>query len=351
MAMASPLAISICMVIHQMVYIDNIFFPSFLFCNCKFELMDLERVSQVDAWCNAVYKLLIKSTSKFMSYNKWLKLISRYYIDVFNTELKATEILDEAYDVLVWKSSKKLELTIDAVEEAFNIAKITVNKRTPLLQTYELTKRIPLSIQDTLIKQAGQEEFIKLATRYYVLGYTDGLFLSIDISIYTALISSSRLPVLECYASPFNHTSNTYCSLFDQDKLFGALPRFDHFIDNVNFPCRLILNPPFSNQCIATCIDKLIAYMKRCRGEFIAMLPLMFNYQPIDELLAHGCTRYVLLEPGTHSVYNFLSNTDILIPMSMYIICNIGGCAFKSHNMANNIAYHLRVKAELIMQI
>ena len=302
-------------------------------------IMDLEKVSIVNTWCTNVYKELSTNKENCLPYRKWLKLITKYYVDFLNTHFRNISQLNQMHDELVWQTADKLEVTQHQVIDIFERAR---DCETELLSIYDITSKIPTYLQEKLTKQTNRDEFIQLSIRYHVLGYSEGLFLSIDRHIYQKLMKSSKLPVLECYASPFNHNIDTYCSLFEEDKVFGALPRFDVFIDSINFPCRLIVNPPYTTRVIETCINKIINYMNRCNGEFIAMLPIMYHYPPLEKLLSYGNTKHVLLKKGTYCVFNFVSQVNIIFPSTVYIVANVGGCPIKSQLMADNISNEMR---------
>jgi hypothetical protein len=243
-------------------------------------------------------------------------------------------------DTLIWRITTKTGIDKECIVAIFNDAS---------KKKYKLLNVRPETRYNDLSHILNQQELESLTLRYYIPLICEGHFLAMDRELYHDLARSSRLPVLECYASPYNNILKNYCSLFPQDKICGAFPRFDTFINNVKFPCRLILNPPYTVNAIKICINKVIEYMSRERGEFIAFLPLMYSFPEINNLLTYGVTQHVLLQGGTYSLYSFATNTDILNPsMQLYVIANISGSAQESHRIVNDIAYHLRNKAMTI---
>lgn len=245
---------------------------------------------------------------------KWLKLVSAYHMD--------SAALDdqEALDLLIIKTALKFELSEDLVA---SILAECDKMKYPLVDIQKLTaSMVPEPLRARLIKRAGKDAYISLLTRYYPMLQTDGLFLSIDHRLVEALCASSKLAVLEWYGSPLNHSTENYCSLFQEDVQYGAYPRIDEFIDFVDFPCRMLVNPPYTPAAIKVCIDKLLDYMKRQRGEFICLLPVMFNYEPMDRLLEYPGTHSRILEAGDYTLYSFVAGKPITATMKLQIIVN-----------------------------
>jgi hypothetical protein len=191
---------------------------------------------------------------------------------------------------------------------------------------------------DALILQAGQEKFIDLLLRYHILLTSEGLFLSIEPDLIQMLINSSTKPVVEPFGSPFNHSCPEYCSLFEEDADFGALPPFARYIDRLDVAVRLIANPPYTPRCIAMCVDKVIAYFDRVpTAEVIMLLPIMYHYEAVDRMLDYGSTQSCLLTKGEHTVYSFFSETHVQIPTKLYLIVNIQNSKSKSAQMLAEI--------------
>lgn len=245
---------------------------------------------------------------------RWLKLVSAYHMD--------SAALDDqdALELLIIKTALKFELSEELVA---SILSECDKMKYPLVDIQKLTtSMVPEALRAQLIKKAGKDEYVSLLTRYYPMLQTDGLFLSIDHRLVAALCASSKLPVLEWYASPLNHSTENYCSLFEEDVLYGAYPRIDEFIDFVDFPCRMLVNPPYTPAAIKVCIDKLLDYMARQRGEFICLLPVMFNYEPTDRLLEYPGTHSRVLEAGDYTLYSFVAGKPITATMKLQIIIN-----------------------------
>ena len=290
----------------------------------------LYAISQCIGWCKAVYKILSPEPLSKARYRKWFKVVSKYYVDKINN----TSTNESLYNVLVWQTARKLDTTVERVESIFEE---TPHDGYHVLGADKLTNVVPSVISNKLIQMRGNEEFIRLVLRYYMMCVSEGLFLSIDREYYKLISRSSKLPILEGYASPLNHNLSEYCSLFKGDSVYGALPRYDVYIDHVNFPCRLCLNPPYTSNVIRICIEKTLAYMDRCRGEFIMFMPVMYNFAIQDRLFEYPHTRSCLVKGGTYVLYNFLNSTSITASMDLNVIVNVEGSGEASQAMLDSI--------------
>ena len=303
----------------------------------------LRSVSNVIGWCRQVYKELVKDTKDHLSYRKWMKVVSRYYIDILNTDRSNLHEFDSIYKDLVYQTATKLSRNVEDVIIVFKAARAADY---PLLNLKDLLNAVPLDISTALIKRGGMEEYISLLLRYHVLSLTEGLFLSMDPDLYNCLKKSSGLPILECYASPFNHNLEANCSLFNEDRVFGCYTRFDKFIDAVNYACRLCANPPFTPRAVAQCISKIINYMNTYNGEFVALLPVYHNYPPLEKILYYEHTQHTMLAPGTCTLHSFFTNTDIVTPMPLYLLVNVGGSKKASRRFLEELQERLKMKAD-----
>lgn len=247
----------------------------------------------------------------------WLKILSAYYMDIFSGDA------DRAYAILVYKIGSKFDVSSDIVKHVLDISD---NMTYPLVDHVLLTKDlVPLRLSNKLIKMAGQEEFNALLIRYYPLLLSSGLFLSTDSRLVEALKKNSKLPFIECYASPFNNNIKNYCSLFREDRAYGAWPRFDDFITYINYPCRLYINPPYTPDAMKTCINAIIKYMSQQKGEFICLLPIMYDYEPLDRLLAIPSTYRTVLNAGEYTLHSFTNNKTIVATMNLQVVINVHG--------------------------
>ena len=295
-----------------------------------------QNVSKLCSWTELVFKKMQALPDNKLFYGRWLKLVSEYYVDLMNSD-GSMETRCLASKTLVLRAIKKSALPEKQVRNIFTTTRVSNYKSLTMKHDYRMKTKYP---------KISQSEHEALYLRYHILLRGSGHFLSMDTQVYQDLCKSRKLPVLECYASPYNHNLKWYCSLFPEDRVFGAYPRFDEFIDTINFPCTLIANPPYTVNALQQCITKIIKYMKRQNGEFIALLPHMHSFPKMDELLALEGTASAMLQGGTYLLHDFLTEVDIIAPMLLYIIVNVEGSREKSEQLAQNIAYQFRVRAE-----
>lgn len=248
---------------------------------------------------------------------KWLKLLSSYHMD----SVSINDIA--ALELLIVKTGLKFGLPSDLVR---SILEDCDNTKYAPIDFHKVTASlVPEALRTGLIRRAGRDEYTSLTTRYYPLLQTDGLFLSIDPRLLTALSISSQLPTLECCGSPFNHCTDTYCSLFDEDRVYGAYPRFDVFVNYIDYPCGLLVNPPYTPAAISLFIDKVLDYMARHRGEFFFFLPVMYNFEPLDRLLAYPGTHVRTLPANEYTLHSFSVGKTITAAMDLLVIANTAG--------------------------
>jgi len=301
-------------------------------------------VSQILGWCDNVHDVLVAETGKHQQFTsrKWMKLVSRYYIDRVNFSGK--EDREEIYRDLIGQTCEKLEIDGGAVVKSiFEAAK---HLEYPLVPIERLTDRIPEEITTFLVRMAGKCEFVKLVLRYHIMILSEGLFLSINPEVYEMLIDSTELSIIEAFGSPLNNNARgdfrEYCSLFPEDAVYGALRRFDEYIETLKIPVRLVVNPPYTPKMIAMTVDKVIAYMNRVHGgEFIMLLPLMFYFEHVDKIRNYGNTCSCMLPKGQHTFYSFFSKTTVPTPTQLYLIVNVANCKQRSEQLLSEIASFL----------
>ena len=321
------------------------------------QLVCLTAVSNVVGWCEYVYTSLVKGNKECVPFRQWIKVASRYYIDVLNEAplqgtLSPPDDLaqKEIYQDLVAQTSIKLLVKEEEVRNVFAIGRL---RRYPILGIGAILDRIPPSIADKLIAGWGKKEFISLSLRYHVPLLTEGLFLSMPREMYKMLIESSELPFVEGYGSPLNNNSQgefrEYCSLFSQDSKYGALQRFDELVPRLNFPVRLCINPPYTPRAIERCVEITLSYMERVRGEFIMLLPVLHGYDLTAPIREYRNTCYCLLKEGDYTLYSFFTGRSICSPMSLYLIVNVRNSKQKSEALlasARRLLYQEAKKVE-----
>ncbi len=300
--------------------------------------------SQVVGWMKAVYQELKNSKSpQQLDYRRWSKCVCKYYVDRLNLETLevSSSNCSELYEELVFQTARKMCTTQEHVKAVFKRCR---GFEYPSLTLKEMTVNIPATVIERLSQQDPQA-FIFLVLRYHILLLNEGLFLSIDPALYQELYDSSTLPVLECYGSPFNHHLPDYCSLFVEDEDYQALVPFQKFLSELNFGVRLCINPPYTRTAITDCITAVLQHMDVCDSEFVMILPVMHNFQPLENLKASPRTVSLVLEPEDYLIYSAIQEVSLTPPIQLYLVVNAGGSLEASQELLESIAKRLKDRA------
>ena len=287
------------------------------------QVAQLRDVSDVVTWCDYVYATLTRGSRNCLPQRKWMKVVSRYYVDILNESASddARDARQQIHRDLVEQTALKLGVEESIVRKTF--AERAVPQGDEELGISAIMARIPFSIERRLVTAQGRSAFVSLALRYHAPLLTEGLFLSMPSAMYKVLLESSELPVLEGYASPLNHNMPEYCSLFDEDAEYGALQSFEQLLPHLSTPVRLCLNPPYTPRAIEKCVDLVIDYMERTRGEFVMLLADMHNFEPLDRIMSYRNTCSCLLQEGEYTVHSFFTERSICPPMTLRLIVNV----------------------------
>lgn len=317
-------------------------------------------VKKIAIWKKFCYDLICKEinlceNATELKPNQFSKLINKYYVDIINFEDERPEIFKE----LIWKIGGKTNLDDDVINNVIDEAHTLTNKskvEPPVTKKWIEGKNvrisisgicasIPIKVANRLLK-FGKEQFYNLCLRYNVLGPSDGLFLSIDRDVYQYMSDSSNLQVVEGYASPFNNNLEKYCSVYPEDLIYGSLGTYKSFINELDTPVRLVLNPPYTNRMIDECINLLLDYMAKYQGEFLMMLPFMNDYEPINRLLEFPGTKCRVIDGNTYTIHDHSRDTAIIAPMNLILVANIRlGENNVSQECVDDIAQFLSLKA------
>lgn len=194
------------------------------------------------------------------------------------------------------------------------------------LNVGEIGISLPVSVYARLFRSANGDtsKISELVIKYFPLGITSGLFWSVDRSIYKELIENSALPVLECFASPFNYSNSNYCSLFKSDSVFGSKGNFFDYIKKLDVPCRLLVNPPYVEKIMAKTANVVLDYLARVpNSEAVFMLPAWNkvgyggNAEAIETLEKQPNVQSFEVGAQQHSVYSFAKGESITANMDL----------------------------------
>lgn len=179
-----------------------------------------------------------------------------------------------------------------------------------------VSMRIPSERAERIQKKAsGVEDIVGLVHRYSFACTAYQFFWSIPPSVYEA-VNDDRLEVIEAFASPFNNNLDKYCSLYDEDRMFGSL---GNFFDVICSPRgekrrRWIINPPFTNSVMNKVRDVLI---ENTEDEYMFLLPNWPSH-PLYQFVQQIGVVHVLPK-GTYHLYDHFTCSLLSPPVDMMV--------------------------------
>lgn len=226
---------------------------------------------------------------------EWERCVSVYYSDLINFPEQEKDIFASFIRHIAVKTRSDTEVIRRLAIETNNrvtdsSSTCTSNTRVgPIIARLNEHKRITLTVGEINMdipeacysKINGDLNQLRGAVlRYSILNPTSGMFWSLHSGLYEEMIKSSTLPFVEGFASPFNFNTKNFCSLFNKDKDLSypdgvkCNGDFFQFIDELNIPMNMILNPPYSDRIIDKTVDSVIPYLMRCTSaHMILALP------------------------------------------------------------------------------
>lgn len=337
-----------------------------------------ESVVVLDEWLNISMKKINtehrRTPGSFaLKANKWEKYVCYFFIETVNFPDKKKEIYDKVVDLVaiatnidrtivdrVMKEAKaEANKLYDVGVPAFSIvtaeearrprfSKGKLQSRTMLvpedpdvpslmlnpsesdmvkIRIGRLTFEIPTVIFNDLSETAkdnskNEEERVDLLTRLFLkykpLGPGTGFFWSMDKRVYSFLSEDTPLPVVEGFASPFNHNLNNFCSVFNEDMKFGSKGGFFEYIKVLNVATRLIANPPYTETVLNRVADLCIDYVERVPGsEVIMMYPNWEDTDGVTKLKSNPKCQYKVMVDKEYSVHDYSIDKPITTPMAL----------------------------------
>lgn len=285
---------------------------------------NLAAVTRLDRWKQAAYDELRLIYGERLTFRRWSKLFYKYYMSYLNADSSQWASIVSVY---ITSIASEVNGDYATIEAAFDRATQNVKEQRRGSTDFQwLEKKLSTEMVERLTIP-GVIAYRSLITRYALTGISNGLFLSVPPIIYKKLQRSNKLRYcLEAYASPFNHTLPDYCSLFDDDRDYGALGRYEEYISRLDRSARLCINPPYVGSVITTAIKVTLDYVKRVRGEFVFITPVMPDpdFPPYEELKNHPGVVWSPLVAGTYTMYNHVYQHSIIAPMDLLIFCYFG---------------------------
>lgn len=257
------------------------------------------------------------------------KAMRHYYINTLNFPHLKHQIYNHTIELIASKSrlsgpqvSEILDRSVKSVDGI--VSDVTAVFRVRGMQPVNVTIGrisfvLPFTIYSRLMTSADNDRQLltRFFLRYHLMGPLDGMFWSMDKRLYQ-LMSNTELPTLEGFASPLNWNLPNYCSAFKEDITLGSKGNFFDYIDILNAPARIIINPPYTELIMETCIERSLQYLKRVRGgEIIMMLPHWSDMTGIKKLKKNRNAVSKVFEHKTHLLHNYATDKVMMVKVSL----------------------------------
>ncbi len=293
--------------------------------------------------------------------DKVQRAFSNYYTDVSNdvdiqeANIKLTnELSVNATNNLISPQDMNQLLNTQlppTLDDPLPVLGVRNNGNITTLTLGDISMQLPSSRYQELLKSVTSEDrerIVRLMLSYHPLNPSGGFFWSIDPLVYKWLNNGSP-NIIECYASPFNYNSRTWCSLFESDKAYGSKGNFKTFVRSLNSPYLLVANPPYTEKVVSQCISEVTAYIARVPNSgAILVLSVWNDMKELEELKAKYPNDYLEMKPNHYSLYNHLNGTSFSLNGVNLVLFSIGNPSpfVAVKNVATEV-YNARIQREL----
>ena len=294
-----------------------------------------------------------------------------YFLELTNIDLVAPENrvshMNEIYSTMVWRIKSKIDEGKGPTHEELvkMIAGLTPQTSGSIQHSTKIVFQISensdpgyydVSVGDLLFKlrkslvnsmssinDQVRLNFAFLLIRYYPLGISGSFFWSINrhmITEFLRLLTPQGIPFLECFASPFNHNIENYCSPFAEDSLYGSKGNFFSYMEDLKKAGTkkifFIYNPPYTRDIVdrsAELIRDFIIENPECM--LISMLPTLMKCDGIKILsqIPNSCSE--IFARNTYLLYNFATGDYFGPPMEVTITVYPGSVMTGEEMMAS----------------
>ena len=205
---------------------------------------------------------------------------------------------------------------------------LSPKNKTIKIEMGKLEFTIQADVYHKLKRLGSEDDMMRLLLRYRPLGVDTGFFWSIPRDLYKYLsLDCGCEAVVECFASPFNHYLDEYCSAFEEDKKFGSKGGFYSYLQNLidnGSKKKLIVNPPYVYHVINTVTDKCIEYIEKVPGaECIVLYPQWKSAPGVLKLMEYEYSKYRIFNGGEYTLHDYSIDDVIVTPMPLvlYVMC------------------------------
>lgn len=298
-------------------------------------------INAVDAnrWSIRTYNLLLKKSKRNISRMRWTAITAHYFADLVNFP----EDNEDIFAGLVSFTCRISGLETKEVEDIFSATPVftTQSRIVPQMivkrdhvEIFPLKFYLPENIIQTMTKD---KNFDLTLLRYAPLNTETGYFLSIEPRLYD-LLSRSSMRVLECFASPFNYNLDNFCSVYPEDmeltypegvRCYGNFLSYIDVLKEDKNPCRLIVNPPYTDRIINKVGEKISEYFGvHPDSEVFCLLPDWTPQEGIEKIMSlpgSVSTHISITETSDNpfTMYSFSQNKSVIMKEKRLLaICN-----------------------------
>lgn len=279
----------------------------------------------INNWISRTYNLLSSKSKKKLRRASWLAVVANYFADVINFPKDE----DSIYAGLVKFICKSTQLSTDQVSDIFNRTAVYEPSSETVPKIFIADGHVSIgqlrySVPSKMINRRD-DKFIATLLRYSPLNTETGYFLSIEPRLYDVL-SKSPIRTLECFASPFNYNLKNFCSVFPEDmdmeypedvRCYGNFFSYIDLLKKEKEPCRLIVNPPYTDRILNKVGEKIVEYFEvHPKAELFCVLPDWTPQPGIEAIMnikGSVSTHYSLAETSddVFTMYSFSQNRSI----------------------------------------
>jgi hypothetical protein len=122
----------------------------------------------------------------------------------------------------------------------------------------------PTQLYDSMVASSSTNTVARLACYYTMLGMQTGQFWGLLPSFYSE-IRNQYSSALECFASPFNHSMDSFCSPFSSiEHPFGSVGDFFQVFPADTQYRAYVVNPPFVLPVMQRVFDYIVSKLASC---------------------------------------------------------------------------------------
>lgn len=285
----------------------------------------------------------LKECQKNNKYN-YHKSISVFYLDIYNDKhFKNRSIVERFSGTLRdFKIKNLCDININNIDfndtKNYKLLKI----KTKILEndnSYKYHYNVSynanninknLIIESDILKSNSifklSKEIKEILLVYTILGLDTGNFWGVIPNVYKYIANLYNNNIIECFASPFNHTLTNYYSVVKTDKKYGSKGNFFKRFLKDDYKC-YVINPPFTEEIMNKVFDMIKIKLMKHKCSIYLYIPSWEDMTlPFYEDIKKNYTIFMHKWGKNESyVFNYTNNKKILatFDLTLFYITNI----------------------------